>query len=266
MSLAREAGTLLVWDSAHQLTLLDRQGQQRAEKASAVALTGIASADDGSRHAAGSQTGHVWLLNRELRTRQELSVQGKPTALALEAFGQRLAVADESGSLHFFDPGGRTCWKVHTPRPLRWLRFAVERPLVVGAADQGLVVCYDADGKCLWQEVLFAYIGALGVSGDGKRVALACYSEGVRCYDEAGKKSPLFAGAGPVKRLALSYDGQRLLGEDLHHSLGLHPPTGPALWTARVEEPIVSLALDALGTEAYLAGSHAITVARLPGS
>jgi hypothetical protein len=265
MSLAREAGTLLVWDAAHRLTLLDRQGQARAEKASAVGLTAIASADDGSRYAAGSQAGHVWLLNGELRTRREVSVQGKPTAMALEAFGQRLAVADESGSLHFFDQRGRTCWKVHTPRPLRWLRFAVERPVLVGAADQGLVVCYDADGKCLWQDVLFAYIGGLGVSGDGRRIALACYSEGVRPYDEEGKKSALFAGVSPVKRLALSYDGQRLLAEDLQQALSLRTLTGSALWTARVEEPIVGLALGALGTEAYLLGGHAVTGTRLPG-
>jgi hypothetical protein len=76
----------------------------------------------------------------------------------------------------------------------------------------------------------------------------------------------LFDGVGAVKRLALSYDGQRLLAEDLHQTLSLRTPTGSALWTARVEEPVVGLALGALGSEAYLLGSHAVLSTRLPAS
>ena len=63
-----------------------------------------------------------------------------------------------------------------------------EAPCLVGSADFGLVACYDPRGHCVWRDGLVAHIGSVAVSGDGSRIILACFSDGLRGYDLAGRK------------------------------------------------------------------------------
>src|SRR5579884_3786380 len=89
---ARERGRLLTWDTAGALTLLDAGGAEAGGVRLTPPLTAVACADDGSAVAALSAD-RLLYLGADLAVRWERRLSGG-TALAVEAFGQYLAVAD----------------------------------------------------------------------------------------------------------------------------------------------------------------------------
>src|SRR5947208_2371740 len=134
---ARERGWLVTWDGGGALTVLDVGGTEVAGVRLEAPLGAVACAEDGSAFAAVAGQ-RLLYLGADLKVRWEQRLGG-PAALALEAFGQYVAVADSSGGLRILDRLGKPTATVPTPRPLRFLAFAVERPFLLGAADFGLV-------------------------------------------------------------------------------------------------------------------------------
>jgi hypothetical protein len=189
----------------------------------------------------------VWWLAPDLMPRWERSVPGPALAAALDPFGQCLAVADARGNLTLFDRDARQLARVQTPRPLCHLAFVPEVPRLLGCADLGLLACFDPSGRCLWREGLAAHIGALAVSGDGGRIALACFSEGLRFYGLTGRKEGGVAPPEPCRLAALTYDGARLLVGGLGNRLLLLDREARTLDAVTLDGPAVALALAALG-------------------
>jgi len=245
---ARERGWLLAWDAAGALTVLDAGGVEVAGARLARPLTAVACAEDGSALAALAGE-RLLFLGPDLAVRWDRpSPPG--TALAMEAFGQYLAAADPAGALRIVDRRGHVVGSATTPRPLRFLAFAAERPLLLGAADFGLVACFDLRGRWGWRDGLVARVGSLAVGGDG-RAALACYSDGLVRYSADGVKQPGGA-AGFVRKAGLSFGGERVLTLGQGKDVRLRDRKDVlAEWQPDAEP--VGLALDALGRRAALA-------------
>ena len=171
----------------------------------------------------------------------------RATALALEPLGQRLAVADASGTVSMMDTRGRTLWQATTLRPLRHLAFVPEKPVLVGAADFGLVLCFGASGECLWRDGPVAHIGSLAVNGDGDSVLLACFSDGLVRYSAAGPPHQRIALETACSLAALSYDGDCLLTADHPNQLSLRDRKGELRDQVKLDAPAVAAALGAVG-------------------
>jgi hypothetical protein len=139
LSLARERGTLLAWDRAHWLYLLDGAGKRQAQRQFPGGLADAGCSDDGSAYAAAGAAGEVWWLAPDLGTRWETKLPHPALAAALDPFGQYLAVADTQGGVHLFDCLGRKVIETEAPRPLHRMAFVPAAPLLVGCADYGLV-------------------------------------------------------------------------------------------------------------------------------
>jgi hypothetical protein len=253
LALARERGVLLAWDDNQWVYLLNRKGERQGQRRCAGAVSAGGCADDGSAYAAAGGRGEVWWLAPDLMPRWERSVPGPALAVALDPFGQCLAVADARGHLSLFDRHGRQLARVQTPRPLCHLAFVPEAVRLLGCADLGLLACFDPAGRCLWREGLVAHIGALAVSGDGSRIALACFSEGLRIYSLSGRKEGGLAPPEPCRLAALTYDGARLLAGGMGNRLVLLDREGRTLDTLTLDGPAISLTLAALGEWAAVA-------------
>jgi hypothetical protein len=264
LALSRERHWLLAWD-ADRLSLWDAAGRCLTRKQAATSLTAACAADDGQAYAAGGAGGQVWYLSDELRTRWETALTAPPLALALSPLGEQLAVADSAGGLQLYDTAGRRLWRTSLPKPLNYLQFIPEHPLLVGCAATALVVCYDLTGRQAWRDSHVANFGSLSATGDGGRIALACWSEGVCCWDRAGRKLPPLSALGAVARVELSYNGSRLLVEDPDHRVSLRKPTGEVIGECPLEARPVALALDALGKSvaAVLADGTLVSLASL---
>ncbi len=253
LSLARERGWTLAWDAQDHLHLWDRAGRQQAHRPAGAALTAAACADDGGSIAAVGGRGQVWLLAPDLTPRWERALPQRPAAVAIAPLGDPIAVADAGGMLHLFDAAGRAVWQVSTPRPLRHLAFVAEKPVLVGSADFGLVVCLDADGRCLWRDGLVAHVGSLAVSGDGGSIVLACFTEGLCCYAVDRSQPQRIPQAAPCHLADLSYAADTLLTAGPENEVCLRERDGSVRARFAAEGPVVALALAPLGDFAVLA-------------
>jgi hypothetical protein len=253
VALAREKGWLFAWDDAGWLYLLDAKGERQAQRRGDGPAVAACAADDGSAYATVGKHGGVCWLAPDLMPRWQRSLPAPPLAAALDPFGRLLAVSDSRGDLHFFDHRGQPAGEARTPRPLHHLAFVAEAPRLVGCADFGLVACFDMRGRCVWRDGLVAHVGSLAASGDGARIGLACFSDGLRFYNLEGKKGdPLTLGE-PCRLAALSYTGDRALAAGLDRRLALLDPAGRTLASATFDVAITAIALAPLGDAATMA-------------
>jgi hypothetical protein len=150
--------------------------------------------------------------------------------------------------------GGQGLWKMTTPRPLRHLTFVPERPVVLGCADFGLVVCLDAAGQVRWRDGLVATVGSLAVSGDGAAAVLACYSDGLYvCGPDGPPARQSCLPGGTAARAALSYAGDKLLVAGIDHRLWLAAMDGTVLGQLAADGPVVGVGLAPLADYAVVA-------------
>jgi hypothetical protein len=201
-------------------------------------------AEDGSAIVVADERATLGLLGPDLLTHWERTTSGQPVAVAVEPFGRLVALASASSTLAVYDGRGRLLWRMETPRPLVHLAFVPERPLLIGCADYGLVMGFDARGQNLWRDGLVAHVGSLAVTGSG-RSALACFSAGLQWFEMDGHRGP--GTEQPACHLAdLSYDGAMVLAVGSGGEVTLRKQNGgQQTWQAPAMP--TALALDALG-------------------
>jgi hypothetical protein len=177
----------------------------------------------------------------------------KGVAVAVDSFGDHVAAADAAGGLHLFDARGHTLWRTNWPRPLRFLSFLAEAPVLVGSADFGFVACWDERGNCLWRDTPLTQTGSLAVSGDGSVIAQARFSEGVRCYGLRQPQATSLPGTAPCRLADVAYDGRTFLTVGLDDRICLRDARGAveAEWTPPVRP--VAVALSPLADRVVLA-------------
>src|SRR5262249_35270436 len=156
------------------LSLLNHAGIRQAQRHFPELLTAMA-ADDGTAYAAAGQNGEIWSLAPDLSLRWETKLMARPTALALDSFGQYLAIGDAHGQVRIYDRAGKTISEVTLPRPLHFLVFVPIVPVLLGSADFGLAAALDLRGDQLWLDGLVANVGGLAVEAHGQQVLLACF-------------------------------------------------------------------------------------------
>jgi hypothetical protein len=253
LSLARERGWLLTWDANHWVYLLNRTGHRQAQWHTPGPLVAACGAEDGSAYGAVGGNGQIWWLAPDLMPRWERAVARPATAVAMDPFGQYLAVADAGGNLTLFNHSGRSVFQVQGARPLAHLAFVPAAPYLVGSADYGLVTCVDPGGKTVWRDGLVAHVGSLAPNGDGTLVALACFSEGLQRYTASGQNLGRLGLPEPCRLLSLSFDGDLLLMAGLGNQLRLLDREGNTRATHALDQPAVALALGPLGENAVVA-------------
>lgn len=220
LSLAREPGLILAWDSRHTIRLHERGGMVRCAREAPAPLAAACIADDGATIAAVGEAGQVWRLGLDLVPRWERKLPRPGLAIALDPSGRLVAASDNAGNLALYDRrGGRMC-ETETARPLRRLAFIPEHPRLIGAADLGLVACFDAELKSVWRDGLVANVGSLSVSGDGAAIALAGFNSGLYVYHRGGPPHRWMPLPLTCRQAALGYDGQLVLVMD--QAFGLH--------------------------------------------
>jgi hypothetical protein len=167
----------------------------------------------------------VWLLGEDLKVQWEKSIPGA-VSVALDSFGERVAVADGAGGLHLFDRTGRLLWSTTTARPLRFLMLIAEAARLIGCADFGLVVAFDAAGNCVWREPPLTHIGSLSAGANGDIVTLACYGDGVYSYDLRQRQLHKVPGTAACRFAEVSYDGGTFLTAGLDERICLRDAKG----------------------------------------
>ncbi len=262
-STARERGWFLVWDATQSLFLFNHRGERQAETKVPGELVAACAADDGRSFVAVGSQGQVWFLAPDFTPRWERSIDLRPTAIAIDSMGQRVAVAGADGSVCILDKAGILIQQSTSPRPLHLLAFVPEMPALLGAADFGVVVCFDRSGAVAWRDAVVMHIGCMAVSGDGRTIALGCFSDGVCCYSllEGPKSRRLVPAAKPCRIVATSYTA------DTWMTIGLEPvatvwrPDGNSVAELAIAGNPVGMAMNPRGTQGYVATAEGLLIA-----
>src|SRR5205823_4738570 len=106
-------------------------GERQAQMHARGKLVAAACADDGSAYVAVGAGGEIWWLAPDLHSRWERSVPHPATALAVDPFGQCLAVADAGSNVSLFDCRGRPVGRFQSPRSLHHLVFVPTVPFIL---------------------------------------------------------------------------------------------------------------------------------------
>lgn len=244
LSLAGEAGGVLTWDAAGGLTRLDAHGQVAWQRHPAEPAVLLAGAADGRSFVWADATGQVRMATADGATLWARAAPG-PAALAIDAWGHRVAVAQQT-ELSVLDSQGKTCWHTVPPRPLRHLAFVVESALLLAAAEFALVCAYDPAGTCLWRDGLMTHIGALAVTGEERLAYLACFTRGLCGYQPRHGRQTALPSTAPTRLVSVCYRGDHFATVDLDAGVRLWTDLGTLVGEHRFSAPVIALALSPL--------------------
>jgi len=247
LALAREAGLILAWDDAHNIHLIDVAGRRVRTNRAPVPLNRVAISDDGSQIVAVSRDGDVWWLAPTLEPRLQQGKHRNLIGAALSPRGELLAASLSDSHTLIFDQNGRRLVNLLTTRPLKHLNFLAGQPCLVGAAEYGLVACFDLDGEPRWQDALWSSAGHVTTSGEGYAILVACYGHGIQRYALDGTNEGAYHVGGGVARVSIDFDGRLFAAATLEGELLLLNAVGHVLWRDTLPKPVKELAIDAAG-------------------
>jgi hypothetical protein len=247
LAIAREANRLLAWDAGHRLYLWDLDGKLRHDHTVPVPIAAAGICDDGNRIVAASKNGQLWWFDGSLQLLFDHAVDFEPVAVALESFGNHLVVSNRDRHTHLFNANGQLEARVETPKALNFLTFIPSQTRFVGAADFGLIACFDARGESVWQHVIVSHIGSICVDGMGQAVWVACFTDGLRRFDPFGKERDVVRTQGSCRLSCCDFDGTMLLTGQEPSSLSLLKPDGKVLSSYTLSRHAAFLVMDALG-------------------
>ena len=199
LQLSRESGETVLGDEAGGVYRLNRQGRAATISRGFHGLRLVATDDVGRHSAIVSGDSQLSFLNRALSSEWAIDLPDAITALAVSPYGRHLAVGLANGKSVIYDARHQRVCHIETDRPLQFLHFQSGRPAVIGAAEYGQLLEFDFSGRVLWSTNLHANIGGITGTGDGKRLSVATFTQGVKHLDENGQPAGrLPAGRNPA--------------------------------------------------------------------
>jgi len=257
VGLARESGHVLAWDQNGWLVLLGRNGKLQAQTRLDVGIAAAAISDDGSAIIDGDDRGTISWRTPDLAIRWQHRLTRRPTAVAPDALGRAVAVADASGAVFLFGADGRLPWPpIVLPRPVIHLAFAPTAPALFAAADFGLVTCVDlGQRRPAWQDAPVVHVGSLAVAGNPVVAIAGCFSEGFRRYALTGTALalPNVATPEPCRFVATTFAGDQFLVGGVFGGLHRLNADGAVLAAEKMDQPLAGVALSPRGETAVVA-------------
>lgn len=247
LCLARETGEVLAADAIGSLYRIDRRGGYSAVNRIREPIRHIAFSDDGEFAAALAGESQVYRFDRQLQTVWKLDLPEQCLQVAIDPYGQYIAVSLADGGNLIFDARRRRVAGFATIRPLSHLAFLTTEPTLVSAAEHGLICCHSITGESLWEEKLWSNVGRLTATGDGELIYIAGFNHGVQTFDGSGAPIGSYIVEGTVNRIATSYEPQRLIASTIEKHLYWLDADGELLWATMTPEDVVHLSCDPFG-------------------
>src|SRR5262245_60057776 len=149
LALAREAGTILAWDEGNQLYLLNVQGESLSYSRVPNRILAGAISDDGSLIALLVEADEAGLLvlNADFAVELERPAPSEASFVSIDPHGRYLAMGTRHNLLYVINRFGRPACRLETMEPVSHLCFVPDRPLMVGAAAFGMLLCVALESR-----------------------------------------------------------------------------------------------------------------------
>ncbi len=253
IALARETGELFVADDDRGLTRIDCRGELSSITRLPRSARVVTVSDDGQFGSAVIDYGHLFRFDRALKGVWEHEFDEPCMAIAMTPFGFHTAIALSNGITEILNERKRRISKFETVRPLAAMEFCTREPLLYGAAEHGLVGCFELSGGDLWQERFWSNVTDMAMTGDGDLLYLAAAAHGVQTLDGDGATVGAYVVDGTVRRVAASFEPRRVAATTVERRLFLMDAQGEVIWSVETPDDVVDIACDAFGDELTVA-------------
>jgi hypothetical protein len=244
---SRESGQTVAADQSGGVYRIDRNGKLASVTRGFIALNHIATDDVGRRAAVVDHDTRLSLFDERLRVAWSLELPDAVTALDVEPHGRYLAVALANGKNVVYDANHSRVFHFETQRPLRHVRFLALKPALVAAAEYGLLCESDFSGEIVWTSKLPLNVGDVTCTGDGGRISVAAFSQGVRHINDSGEPDGSYLLEGTPNRVSTSIVPFRLAVTTLEGHLYWLDDNGDMVWAAGLPEDVFAVHTEPLG-------------------
>lgn len=263
LALAREAGSVLAWDEADRLYLLDLRGGYRSVARSPGKVVAASVSDDGSRVALLGEGSRLWLLDADLGVVAERQGPPESIALAIDPHGRFVVVGSRLSVNHVYNRFGKPAGKFSSLQPLAFLAFVPGEATLVAAAAYGMLAAFELTevssgrlrGELLWEDRQVTGVGRLATTGDGSMILASCFTHGVQRFNLNGENDGAYHLGGTAIHAVPDFAGRVIAVATLEGELALLNAGGNVRWRSALPRPALALDVDPLGR--YLLYGHA---------
>ena len=247
ISLARETGDILAVDTSGGLYQLDRRGRIKRVTRGFKTLTALAWSDRGTHGAVATGSSKLYWFDQTLKVKWSKSLPAEIISLAVDPHAHYIAVSLANSETMIFDSRKQQIASFETIRPLKHLSFVASKPLIVGAAEYGLICCHQLDGAEVWSERLWSNVGDLTVTGDGEQIFMARFNHGVQTLDSGGHNRGSYVMRGTPNHISTSFVRRRLGVTTVERNIYWLSADGELIWATTLPDDVCGIRTDALG-------------------
>lgn len=247
IAFARESGAFVCLDEAGHLYRIDRDGALGSVNRLRDELLEIAWSDTGNLGAAIVGDRGLMTLTGELKVRWTANLPEDILAIAVDPHGHYICATLADGGTIVFSSLKKKVASFETIRPLAHVKFIASEPVIMAAAEHGLLCCHTLGGEKLWDEQVLSNCGSLSVSGDGSRLMMASFTHGIQVFDDVGETVGAYMIDGTAAMAATSFSGDKVAACTLERQCFWIDEDGEPLWLTELPEDAVDLAIDPLG-------------------
>ena len=262
LEMARESGDVFAVDASGGVYRLDSAGRVGAVSRGLHNARLIRWCDTGEAGLVVSEKSQFSIVDRNLNVVWTSSAPWPILAGTIDSYGHNVALSLDDGNTVLFSVEKKKLGQFSTIKSLNFLQFVSGKPGLVGAAEYGHLCRHNFEGKELWSEKMWATVGDLSISGDGKVLFLAEFAHGIQSFDARGNTMANYVVEGTPARLSVSYFGERLVVSTVERHLYWLDADGALLWAAETPDAVVSSHCAPLG-EWFVAGFQSGRVVRL---
>lgn len=263
MDLGRESGEILAADESGGLYRIGRRGELLKSSNGLRGVRVVAWSDTNAVGAVIAGDRKVIRLNGNLEAEWSVGLPEAALGIALAPFGRQTAISFANGGNLVLGEQGEQLSIFETARPLKWIQFLANKPVLVGAAEYGQVCAHRINGERLWSEKCFASLGEMCAAADGETVLVAGFNQGIQSFDgDDGSTGDSYLIEGTVGRVSCSFNAKRIAAATLERQLYWLKSDGRLLWSTVLDEEIVRVICDPLG-EWLLVGLRSGHILRL---
>jgi hypothetical protein len=230
--------------------MLDRHGRAVAVTRGFANLSALAASDTGQTVAAVVRETRLCRLDRRLDLTWSVELADTILAVAVDPFGEYIAASLANGTTQILDSQKSTVSRFETNRALSFLGFVATEPVLLGAADYGLLCSHTLDGECNWSDTLLSSVGDMAATGDGLNVYLAGFSHGVLAFDAHGTNRGSYVVEGTPHHVSASFTARRICAITLERHVYWIDAGGEMLWAAVLPDDAVRVRSSPVGNGA----------------
>lgn len=252
LALAGETGDVFCLDEAGHLYRIDRDGSLGSVNRLRDELLELTWSISGTLGAAivGDRT--LMTLGRDLKVKWTANMPDDILAIAVDPHGHYICATLADGGTVILSSLRKKVCAFETIRPLAHAQFLASEPVLMAAAEHGLLCCHTLGGERLWEEKVLSNCGTLSAAGDGRRLMMASFTHGIQVFDDVGEAVGAYMIEGTAAMARTNFVADKLIAYTLERQCLWIDEDGEPLWSTELPEDAIDIAIDPLGDDVVI--------------